>query len=122
MIKSYEKKYEFKKKRSQNEKRVHKNKKRKRNKKVIKRSIVQKSTTLSSKIMSDEFSLSTAKTIIISDHTSSLDSRIDSQARQLSDELKEIRQQNQMKRMRELTQSRYFTIDDISTSDRLAIS
>lgn len=92
---------------------VHKNKKRKLNKKTIAKSIVQKSSRSSSKIISNEFSLSTIKTIIISDCTLSFIQQHDSRARQLLNELEKIRQQYQMKKMTKLTQSKRSTTNEI---------
>jgi hypothetical protein len=124
MIKSSKKKHEFRKKRLRNEKRIQKNKKQKRSKKTQK-SIVQKSTALSSEIISDEFSLSIARIVITSDRTSSLTSQFDDRARQLSDELKKVHRQYQAERMTKLIQSRHQTIDkmlryeyDLDTSKR----
>ncbi len=113
MIKSLKKKREFKKKRSWDEDRVHSDKKRKRSKKMIQESIFQKSMMLFSEIISNEFSLSSAKTITISDRTFNLASFSDDRARQLSKELEKVRQQYQMKRMTELNQSERLIIDEI---------
>jgi hypothetical protein len=92
---------------------VHSDKKRKRSKKMIQESIFQKSMMLFSEIISNEFSLSSAKTITISDRTFNLASFSDDRARQLSKELEKVRQQYQMKRMTELNQSERLIIDEI---------
>jgi hypothetical protein len=109
MIKSHEKKYEFKKKRFRNEKRAHEDRKRKRNKKIIHESIIPKSTMSFSKIISDEFSLSSTRTIA----TSSFASLHNDRARQLSNELKKVHRQYQAERMTELIQLRRSTINEM---------
>jgi hypothetical protein len=112
MIKSSEKKHEFKKKRFRDEKRMHESKKQKRSKKIQK-SIVRKLTALSSEIISNEFSLSIARTVIIFERSSSFDQHHNNRSRQLSNELKKVRRQNQIERMKRLIQSLHFTINDI---------
>jgi hypothetical protein len=118
----------FEKKRSKNEKRTHKNKRRKRDKRVIEKSVIRKMLEPSSEIISDEFSLSFARTIIISERSSSIAPQLefDDRVRQLSNELKEVRRQYQMKRMKELIQSRHHSVNettrdeyDLDTSDRI---
>ncbi len=125
MTKSREKNQEFRKKRFRKKERTHENKKRKRNKKLIQKLVIHKETLLSAKVISNDFSLSFAKIIVTSNRTSSLASRFDNRARQLSNELEKIRQQYQMKRMTKLNQSRRFIIDemlqyeyDFDTSER----
>ncbi len=89
MIRQQEK-MSFEKKRFRNE--THKDKKRKRNKKTIARSVAQESSKSSSKIISNDFSLSFAKTITISNRTLSSIQYSNNRARQLSNELKEVHQ------------------------------
>jgi hypothetical protein len=105
-------KMSFEKKRFRNEAR--KNKKSKRNKKMTIKSSIVRSSKSSSKVISNEFSLSIAKTIIISNRTLNLAQQSDSRTRQLSNELKNMRQQQyQLRRMIRLTQSKHLTIDEI---------
>jgi hypothetical protein len=112
MIKSSEKKHEFRKRRIRNKKRSHEDKKHKRSKKTHD-SIIQKATMLFSENVSNEFSLSFARTVTTFERSSSPDQHHDSCARQLSNELKEARRQDQVERMSELTQSLRFIIDDM---------
>jgi hypothetical protein len=91
---------------------MHEDKKLKRSKKSQKL-IIQKSTMLFSKIISNEFFLSFAKTVITFERNLNLDRHHDNRAKQLLNELKKMRRQNQIKRMRKLTQSLYLTINDI---------
>ncbi len=67
----------------------------------------------SSKVIFDEFSLSFARTIIILKRILNLISYFSSRARQLSNELKKVRQRYQMKRMTKLNQSKRFIIDEM---------
>jgi hypothetical protein len=125
MTKSREKNQKFRKKRFREKERAHEDRKRKRNKKLIQKSIIHEKTLLSSKIISNDFSLSFARIIVTSDRTSSFASRFDSRARQLSNELKKVRQRYQVKRMTKLNQSESLIIDemlryeyDFNTSER----
>jgi hypothetical protein len=97
------------KKRRRKEKKIRKNKKRKHDKKMIEKTIKKKS----SKVIFDEFSLSFARTIIILKRILNLISYFSSRARQLSNELKKVRQRYQMKRMTKLNQSKRFIIDEM---------
>jgi hypothetical protein len=101
MIGQREKK-SFEKKRFRNEEQIHRNKKRKDNEKKIKKLIIQKSSRLSLKCISNDFSLLFAKTIVILNRIFNSTQYSNSRARQLSNEVKEMRQQYQTKRMTKL--------------------
>ncbi len=61
----------------------------------------------------NEFSLSSAKIIIILKHIFNLISYFNNRAKQLSNELKKVRQRYSMKKMTKLNQSKRFIIDEM---------
>jgi predicted butyrate kinase (DUF1464 family) len=123
MIKQFQKTI-IEKKRHRKKEEVRKNKKRKRDKKMIEKAIKKELFEM----IFDESFLSFARIIIISNRTFNFVSFFDDRARQLSNELKKVRRQYQLKRMTELNQSKRLTIDemlryeyDLDTSDRLTV-
>jgi hypothetical protein len=101
------------KKRRREEEKIRKNKKRKHDKKMIEKTVKRKSL----KMIFDEFSLSSARTVTTSERTFSLISYFNSRARQLSNELEKVRQRYQVKRMTKLNQSERLTIDEMLRYD-----
>ncbi len=112
------------KKRSRHEKRAHENKKRKRNKKIVRESTIEQVESVKSSqvVISDDFSLSSFRTMIISSYvfifermmTFIVRQQEDIRARELFETLEKTRQKYLIERMKKIIHSSSYRSDDES--------